>query len=51
MPSWRTAFKFEENEDVDFATVHHRYRERMMELSGGEMRETQPISRRDLCPF
>lgn len=34
MPSWRNVFQFGENEDVDFATVHHRYRERMMALSG-----------------
>lgn len=33
MPTWRQVFRFSESEDVEFATVHQRYRERMMALN------------------
>ncbi len=34
MPTWRDVFRFKEGEDVEFSTVHQRYRERMMALNG-----------------
>ena len=34
MPTWRQVFRFSESEDVEFSTVHQRYRERLMALTG-----------------
>ena len=34
MPTWRDVLRFKDGEDVEFSTVHQRYRKRMMALNG-----------------